>query len=129
MDAGERQYSCPNDGTVFTPEMVDQVHRLGRARIRCPVCEEIVSLRDDYELVSRTDQATAAMDASADAGREIQAAARHKPDRGGAHPRPGPARGAAVARRHPRRHAGTVPRRHRPVLRAVRFGVSMPGNS
>jgi hypothetical protein len=40
----------------------------------CPVCENRVSLRDDYELVNGTDQSTAAMDASADAGREVAAA-------------------------------------------------------
>lgn len=70
----ERQYSCPDDGTAFTPEQVEQVRRLGRPTILCPVCEKRVSLRDDYELVTDTDQSTAAMDASADAGREIAAA-------------------------------------------------------
>jgi GTPase SAR1 family protein len=70
----ERQYSCPHDGTAFTPEQVEQVARRGRRSILCPVCESRVSLRDDYELVNGTDQYTAAMDASADAGREIAAA-------------------------------------------------------
>ncbi len=36
----ERQYSCPHDGTAFTSEQVQQVIRLGRAYIRCPVCED-----------------------------------------------------------------------------------------
>ena len=70
----ERQYSCPRDGTAFTSEMVQQVIRRGRTDILCPVCEQRVSLRDDYELANGTDQSTAAMDASADAGREIAAA-------------------------------------------------------
>jgi GTPase SAR1 family protein len=70
----ERQYSCPHDGTAFTAEQVQQVIARGRPRILCPVCENRVSLRDDYELVNGADQATAAMDASADAGREIAAA-------------------------------------------------------
>ena len=70
----ERQYSCPHDGTAFTSEQVQQVIRLGRPYIRCPVCENRVPLRDDYELANGTDQFTAAMDASADAGREIAAA-------------------------------------------------------
>jgi GTPase SAR1 family protein len=66
----ERQYSCPEDGTAFTPEMVEQVRHRGRDTILCPVCEKRVSLRDDYEPAAGTDQSTAAMDASADAGRE-----------------------------------------------------------
>ena len=70
----ERQYSCPRDDTAFTIEQVQQVIRLGRPRILCPVCEERVPLRDDYEQGNGTDQATAAMDASADAGRELAAA-------------------------------------------------------
>ena len=69
----ERQYSCPDCGVAFTPEMIRQVVRLGRPSILCPVCEERVPLRDDYE-VNGTDQSTAQMDASADAGREIEAA-------------------------------------------------------
>lgn len=70
----ERQYSCPHDGTAFTTEQVQRVLGLGRLQIRCPVCENTVSLRDDYELANGSDQHTAAMDASADAGREIAAA-------------------------------------------------------
>jgi GTPase SAR1 family protein len=69
----ERQFSCPDCGLAFTSEMVRQVHRRGRLSILCPVCEERVPLRDDYE-TSGTDQSTAQMDASADAGREIEAA-------------------------------------------------------
>jgi GTPase SAR1 family protein/nucleotide-binding universal stress UspA family protein len=70
----ERRYSCPRDGTALTSEQVKQVINLGRPDILCPVCEHRVSLRDDYELASGTDQSTAAMDASADVGREIAAA-------------------------------------------------------
>lgn len=70
----ERQYSCPYDGTAFTPEQVQRVLRLGRLDIRCPVCEDTVSLRDDYEEANGSDQHTAAMDASADAGRDSAAA-------------------------------------------------------
>jgi GTPase SAR1 family protein/nucleotide-binding universal stress UspA family protein len=69
----ERQYSCRDCSLAFTPEMVHQVNRLGRQSILCPVCEERVPLRDDYE-ANGTDQSTAQMDASADAGREIEAA-------------------------------------------------------
>jgi GTPase SAR1 family protein len=71
--ARERQYSCPDCGLAFTSEMVRQVNRRGRLSILCPVCEVRVSLWDDYE-ASGTDQSTAQMDASADAGREIEAA-------------------------------------------------------
>ncbi len=71
----ERQYSCPHDGTAFTAEQVQRVLRLGRPDIRCPVCENTVSLRDDYEQANGSDQHTAAMDASADAGRDSAAAA------------------------------------------------------
>lgn len=67
----ERQYSCC--GSVFPSEMVRQVNRRGRLSILCPVCEERVPLWDDYE-ANGTDQSTAQMDASADAGREIEAA-------------------------------------------------------
>jgi GTPase SAR1 family protein len=70
----ERQYSCPRDGTAFTAEQVKQVMDLGRPNILCPVCEDRVSLRDDYQLANDTDQATAEMNASADVGREIAAA-------------------------------------------------------
>jgi nucleotide-binding universal stress UspA family protein len=71
----ERQYSCPYDGTAFTLEQVQQVIRRGRPDILCPVCENRVPLRDDYELASGSDQAaTAAMEASADVGREIAVA-------------------------------------------------------
>jgi GTPase SAR1 family protein len=70
----ERRYSCPHDGTAFTSEQVFQVLRLGRQSIRCPVCEDRIPLRDDYELADGGDQSTEAMDASADAGREIATA-------------------------------------------------------
>jgi len=70
----ERRYNCPRDGTAFTSEQVEQVINLGRPDIMCPVCENRVSLRDDYDPASGTDQATAAMDASADIGREVAAA-------------------------------------------------------
>jgi GTPase SAR1 family protein len=70
----ERQYSCPRDGTAFTSDQVRQVIRLGRTRILCPVCEERVALHDDYEQGNGSDQSTAAMDASADAGRELATA-------------------------------------------------------
>jgi GTPase SAR1 family protein len=69
----ERQYSCPDCGLAFTSEMVRQVNRRGRLSILCPVCEVRVPLWDDYE-ANGTDQSTAQMDASADAGREIEAA-------------------------------------------------------
>jgi len=69
----DRQYSCPDCGLAFTSEMVRQVNRRGRLSILCPVCEQRVPLRDDYE-AGGTDQSTAQMDASADAGREIEAA-------------------------------------------------------
>jgi GTPase SAR1 family protein len=71
--ARERQYSCPDCGLAFTSEMVRQVNLRGRLSILCPVCEERVPLWDDYE-ANGTDQFTAQMDASADAGREIEAA-------------------------------------------------------
>jgi len=71
----ERQYCCPHDGTAFTTQQVQRVLGLGRLDIRCPVCENTVSLRDDYELANGSDHLTAAMDASADAGREIATAA------------------------------------------------------
>ena len=70
----ERQYSCPDCAVAFTAEQVRHVIRRGRSHIRCPVCENRVPLRDNYQLASDADQATAAMDASADAGREIEAA-------------------------------------------------------
>jgi nucleotide-binding universal stress UspA family protein len=70
----QRRCSCPLDGTAFTPEQVQQVIQRGRPSILCPVCENRVSLRDDYEPVDGTDQSTAAMEASADAGREVAAA-------------------------------------------------------
>jgi small GTP-binding protein len=70
----ERQYSCPRDGTAFTSEQVEQVINRGRPDIICPVCENRVSLRDDYDPANVSDQSTAAMDASADAGREVAAA-------------------------------------------------------
>jgi hypothetical protein len=70
----ERRYSCPHDGTAFTPEQVEQVMRIGRPDILCPVCENRVPLRDDYQLADGTDRATAEMNASADALREAAAA-------------------------------------------------------
>jgi len=70
----ERQYSCPNDNTAFTPEQVEQVRSRGRVRILCPVCEKYVSLRDDYEPTTGADHSTAAMDKSADVGRQKAAA-------------------------------------------------------
>jgi GTPase SAR1 family protein len=66
----ERQYSCPGDGTAFTAEQVRRVRRRGRDSITCPVCESRVPLRDDYEPAGRADTVTAAMDASADEGRD-----------------------------------------------------------
>lgn len=70
----ERHYSCPHDGTPFTSEQVGQVLRRGRSSVMCPVCENRISLRDDYEPPGGTDQSTAEMNASADAGREVAAA-------------------------------------------------------
>ena len=70
----ERQPSCPDCGVAFTAEQVRHVIRLGRSHILCPVCENTVSLRDNYQLDNDADQAAAAMDALADAGREIEAA-------------------------------------------------------
>lgn len=66
----ERQYSCPEDNTAFTPEQVEQVRNRGRESILCPVCEQRVELRDDYEPTAGTDVTTVAMDASADLGRQ-----------------------------------------------------------
>jgi len=71
--ARERQYSCPDCDLAFTSEMVRQVRLRGRLSILCPVCERSVSLSDDYE-ANGTDQSTVQMNASADAGREIEAA-------------------------------------------------------
>ncbi|HUB38579.1 MAG TPA: TIR domain-containing protein [Streptosporangiaceae bacterium] len=68
-----RQYSCQDCGAAFTPEVVREVLRRGRLSIMCPVCEERVPLRDDYDETG-ADESTAQMDASADAGREIAAA-------------------------------------------------------
>ncbi len=70
----ERQYSCPDDKAAFSSEQVHQVRQQGRDTILCPVCENRVSLRDDYDAAVGTDQVTAAMDASADRGRESAAA-------------------------------------------------------
>lgn len=70
----ERRYSCPRDGTAFTSEMIEQVISRGRPDILCPVCEQRVSLHDDYGQADDTDQATAAMNAAADAEREAAAA-------------------------------------------------------
>jgi small GTP-binding protein len=71
----ERQYSCPDDYTAFTPEQVERVRDRGRDSILCPVCENRVALRDDYQPMADADQSTAAMDASADVGRDQAAAA------------------------------------------------------
>jgi GTPase SAR1 family protein len=70
----ERQYSCPDDGTAFTPEQVEQVRLRRRYGILCPVCEKRVPLRDDYDSIAGTDNLTAAMEESADRGRESEAA-------------------------------------------------------
>jgi GTPase SAR1 family protein len=70
----ERQYSCPEDNTALTPEQVEQVRNRGRDTILCPVCEQRVSLRDDYGRTADIDRFTEAMDASADRGRESAAA-------------------------------------------------------
>jgi GTPase SAR1 family protein len=69
----ERQYSCPDCDVAFTSEMVRLVSRRGGLSILCPVCEQSVPLRDDYES-NGAEQSTAQMDASADASREIDAA-------------------------------------------------------
>jgi GTPase SAR1 family protein/WD40 repeat protein len=70
----ERQYSCPVDNTAFTPEQVERARNRGRDSILCPVCENRVLLRDDYQPAADADQSTAAMDASADVGRNEAAA-------------------------------------------------------
>jgi GTPase SAR1 family protein/nucleotide-binding universal stress UspA family protein len=70
----QRLYSCPEDNTAFTQQMIERVRNRGRDYIICPVCEDRVILRDDYELSAGTDQLTAAMDESADRGREYEAA-------------------------------------------------------
>jgi GTPase SAR1 family protein len=70
----ERQYSCPDDGTAFTPEQVRQVIRRGRPSIMCPVCENRIPLREDDKPVNGADRSSAAMGASADAEREIAVA-------------------------------------------------------
>jgi GTPase SAR1 family protein len=70
----ERQYSCPDDNTAFTPEQVKRARDRGRDAIVCPVCENRVLLRDDYQPTPDADQNTAAMDASADVGRNEDAA-------------------------------------------------------
>ena len=70
----ERRFCCPDDKTSFTSEQVEQVRKRERESILCPVCETRVSLRDEYETATGTDQVTAAMDASADRGRESAAA-------------------------------------------------------
>jgi GTPase SAR1 family protein len=67
----ERQYSCPDDNTRFPPEVVVQVRELGRESILCPVCEKRIQLHDDYDLMAGDDHSVAAMDASADAGRDF----------------------------------------------------------
>jgi GTPase SAR1 family protein len=70
----QRQYSCPEDGTAFTQDQVDRARGRGREAVMCPVCENRVSLRDDYQPTAGPDPAMAAMDASADAGRDLAAA-------------------------------------------------------
>jgi len=70
----ERQYSCPDDNTAFTPEQVERVRQRLRDSILCPVCEKPVALLDDYESTVGTDHLTAAMEESADRGRESEAA-------------------------------------------------------
>lgn len=70
----ERQYSCPDDNTAFTPEQVARVRQRRKESILCPVCESPVALLDDYEPTAGTDQLTAAMEESADRGRESEAA-------------------------------------------------------
>jgi WD40 repeat protein/nucleotide-binding universal stress UspA family protein len=70
----ERQYSCPHDDTAFTPEQVERARSRGRDSILCPVCENRVLLRDDYQPTADADQSTAAMDASADVRRNEAAA-------------------------------------------------------
>jgi GTPase SAR1 family protein len=70
----ERQFCCPEDLTTFTSDQVDRARRRGRDTILCPDCEQRVSLSDDYETATATNQAMAAMDASADRGRESAAA-------------------------------------------------------
>jgi WD40 repeat protein len=70
----ERQYSCPDDNTAFTPEQVKRARNRGRDAIVCPVCENRVLLRDDYQPTPDADQNTAAMDALADVGRNEDAA-------------------------------------------------------
>jgi len=70
----ERQFACPDDGTAFTSQQVDRARTRGRMTIICPVCESRVSLEDYYEPAIGHDRITAAMDASADRGRESAAA-------------------------------------------------------
>ena len=70
----QRQYSCPDDKSAFTPEQVEQRRRRGKDDILCPVCERRVSLRDDYEPTADTYHITAEMDASADRRRDDAAA-------------------------------------------------------
>jgi GTPase SAR1 family protein len=69
----ERQYSCPDCGLAFTPEVIRLASRLDIPDVACPVCMRRIPLRDDYD-VTGTDQSTAQMHASADARREIEAA-------------------------------------------------------
>ena len=71
----ERQYSCPEDDTAFTPEQVKQVRDRGRTSITCPVCEKRVSLRDPYEPLAGTGRSTAELEASADEVRKMDASA------------------------------------------------------
>lgn len=71
----ERQYSCPRDDTAFAPDQIMRVRKQGRDTILCPVCEQRVSLRDDYDSLGGADNDTAQMDASAD-DRRVKEAAR-----------------------------------------------------
>jgi GTPase SAR1 family protein len=70
----QRQYSCPDDNTAFTAEQVERVRERGRGSILCPVCENRILLRDNYQPTTDADESTAAMDASADVGRNEAAA-------------------------------------------------------
>jgi hypothetical protein len=68
----ERLYSCPDCGTPFSREQVRRVRDKGRTSLLCPVDETRVSL-EEYG-AGGVDEATRAMDASADAARTAAAA-------------------------------------------------------
>jgi GTPase SAR1 family protein len=70
----ERQYSCPTEGTAFTPAQIEAVRKRNRTSVLCPVCEVRVPLEDDYQSTADIDLLTAAMEASADQGRETAVA-------------------------------------------------------